>query len=650
MCIQRNHSFIFAKGGRRILSLLFVSVGLLLTVPSVGKAVTLDVCPADCTYSTIQSAVDVAASGDTITIGPGTYVEVVQVDTPNLTFVGAGRDDTIVDGPLSAFVFNEGAGEVTLSGVTLHSQVTGSCIRNHAILTVRDSALENCLNDENGGGIYTSGDLVLDDVKVLFGIARFSQINPGQGRGGGLYVDGDALFGGPIVRIYNSVFAANEALYGGGIYVGTGAKVFIDDTNFSSNRAIDSTSLFPSTGRGGGIRTFGELYVTNGTFFDNSADLHGGAIAVNGTNPPVFIANSAFSQNYTATTGLIESGGGMYVESGGDVTIIGTEFHSNVSEFGGGIGVYKLGLVAGTVTIRQSSLVYNQARANGGGLWVYGADVSVNTSTFAYNYAEGEGGGAYGSYASGTTNFLNTTIVQNSASGSGGGVYANSMSIRNSILAQNTGGGVTADCDGGWIVSQDFNLIGNNDGCTISLLGSDLSGTTVAPLDPMLGLLTDSDERTTAGTFTPFSVPLTGSPAVNSGPLQCGVVDQNGNQRPKTLLFGPRCERGAAEFNANCGSPVKPRLIEPSNNAINIDTQPLLMWEPTAGAATFDVTLATQPPPFADGIVAQVSGITATHWQPDVTLNPNQTYYWRVRAHSLCGGRSQSHVFDFATS
>lgn len=61
------------------------------------------------TYSTIQAAVDVAASGDTIRIGPGVYDEmqvmpypggeeyvVVKVTQEELTLLGAGADETFV--------------------------------------------------------------------------------------------------------------------------------------------------------------------------------------------------------------------------------------------------------------------------------------------------------------------------------------------------------------------------------------------------------------------------------------------------------------------------------------------------------------------------------------------------------------------------
>lgn len=67
-----------------------------------ARAATLDVCPSGCSYATIQGAVTAAAAGDTITIAAGTYTLTAQIliNKP-LTIIGAGEDQTIIDGGLA---------------------------------------------------------------------------------------------------------------------------------------------------------------------------------------------------------------------------------------------------------------------------------------------------------------------------------------------------------------------------------------------------------------------------------------------------------------------------------------------------------------------------------------------------------------------
>src|SRR5262249_6873483 len=119
--------------------------------------------------------------------------------------------------------------------------------------------------------------------------------------------------------------------------------------------------------------------------------------------------------------------------------------------------------------------------------------------------------------------------------------------VSNSILAgnfdtpNNAGVGVIhPDCSG-QLAALHFTLIGFSDGCTVApgQSSNNLVGTSISPLDALLGPLADNGG------------PLGGSPAINHGSpaapggggLACLAADQRGVARP----LGPICDIGAFE-------------------------------------------------------------------------------------------------------
>ena len=377
------------------------------------------------TFADIQTAIDSAASGDTIELdglykGSGTAIV---IDKNNLTILGNGA---ILDGQGQSRILN-----VTGTGIILKNMnfINGNVTDNGgAVYWYGDNgAINNCNFANNkatqrGGAIYWYGvngtisnsNFTNNTVKKYGGSAiqwdahsvngtinncNFTN-NSGAQKGGAIY------WYGVNGTISNSNFINNTAIYGGAIYWEDNAVYgTINNCNFISNTGNDGGAIYwyGANGRmnncnftnnvgdnGGAInwqRTYG--LVSNSNFINNTAD-NGGAIYWEGSNGTE--SNCNFADNTAANGGAVF----WYAYNG---TVISSKFANNTATENGGA----IDITGDGAKIDNAKLINNTASKSGGAIYVGSNNAVISNSELSANSAsDGTGNVAIGVGAEGS--------------------------------------------------------------------------------------------------------------------------------------------------------------------------------------------------------------------------------------------------------
>lgn len=392
-----------------------------------------------------------STDGGGLHIASGSNVTLTAVDISNSSATGTAASNG------GGAIYN--AGTLALSGGSLTGNTatsgsgSGGAIFNTGTLSADGTTISNNSSARAGGGIETRDGASVTLANVTMN-GNDAGTNPGNG--GALHItDANPDNATATVTVTDSTFSNNIAgREGGGLWNHSASEMSISGSTISGNRALGS--VFQA-----GTPPANVLAGGGGLF--NS----GGVMTVSNTN---ITGNFAQGDNGTAGDNLAGSGGGIFNQTPGTVTVTGGEISGNFAvRAGGGIesspnttttlnGVNLSGNTAGDVQIDLTTTVAADP-GNGGGFHVSGnGTVTINGGTVNDNIAAREGGGLWNGSGTMTVDGSATalTINGNTASGAaaddgGGGIFnnggtlvINTASITNNIAdgASGSGGGI----------------------------------------------------------------------------------------------------------------------------------------------------------------------------------------------------------------
>ncbi len=385
-------------------------------------------------------------SGDaTIAFKPGLHgtitLESELLITASVTINGPGANELSVSGNGSSRVFEVGAGQVAISGLTITDGQevaangggilidAGAALNLGQVVVSNDSAsADSSGNYGNGGGIENDGSLTVTQSfftnNVASGGAYGAPITGAitEGSAGGA-IDSD----GPSLTVANCAFTNNEAVgpstgtgEGNGGAINSSSTGTITNSTFNTNEALGRTA-------NGGALTMGEnetftapsLAISNCTFTGNEAvgangannsaalfggEALGGAVANAG---PLTIANSSFTDNAARGGDQGDNVGGLDPNP-----VLGEAWGGGLVNFASVLSMTNT-VFSGNQAVGGNSATGPGAPAAGGGLAAeIFADTTLTDVSFHGNQAIGGNGGSSSPGYPGT-----------GGSGFGGGFY-----------------------------------------------------------------------------------------------------------------------------------------------------------------------------------------------------------------------------------
>jgi hypothetical protein len=305
-------------------------------------------------YTSLQTALTEATSGNEIWVAAGTYKPTTGTDR---TISFALKNGVEIYGGFSGwesqrFDRDPEANITRLSG---------------DIGTTRDWSDNSC---HVVTGMNTDSTAVLDGFTIYAGNANVNNLS--YSSGGGMY----SYLGSPTLK--NLIFDNNWALFYGGGMDNTTSNPTLENITFDANKA--------GSAGGGMYNSNSSPTLTNVTFDGNTADSNGGGMYNYNSSPS--LTNVTFNANQADA-----NGGGMHNYSSSSPSLLNVTFSSNTAgEQGGGMANWNLA----SPTLENVTFSSNSATGNGGGMSNYAnSSPSLTNVTFSGNTTASDGGGMY---------------------------------------------------------------------------------------------------------------------------------------------------------------------------------------------------------------------------------------------------------------
>ena len=296
-----------------------------------GGSPTADGLSEATAFNTVNVAVSNAAvvDGDRIFIvGAITQTGGVTI-TKSLAFEGM-NNAVITGGTVRMYNLSTASKTISFSGITFQNAAVTTVTTNGAValLSVASTlSFNNCVFLNNNTTTGAGGALAVSAGDLTITNCTFSGNSTTAGNGGAIFADGAG-----VLSVTTSTFLGNSSSSSGGITANGGA-----------------ISVGPNASR--------QSLISYSTFYNNTTDLQGGALAFFGTNATSELKNITCFENKIRNTGSNpDRGAGIRIEGARAFAIINTLVYGNTSKTSGTAIPSGIGAVGPVVLTLTNSL------------------------------------------------------------------------------------------------------------------------------------------------------------------------------------------------------------------------------------------------------------------------------------------------------